>query len=210
MIAFSLAFPAGRTARRSFRLATVALASALVVGSPLVAQSAQDYGVQVAFLSTAIRSGGSNIQGAGVEPQFRINRLYSTESFGALSLGIGGQWTQHSSGGDDLTITGVFLEPRWVPATSSTQFFPYLSARLALLRQSSNFGSGSGGSGFGAGGGLAVKLTKTINLDAGVQIVRQTFGEFTFNSGGGALVGEFEPFTTYAAKIGLSLGFPSR
>jgi len=196
--------------RRSLRPIALALAATVGASFPLVAQSAQDYGVQLAFLATSIRSEGTTIRGAGVEPQFRINRLYATESFGALSVGLGAQWTKHSSGGDELTITGLFLEPRWVPATSSSKFFPYLSARLALLHQTSNFGSGSNGSGVGAGAGLAVKLTKTVNLDAGVQVVRQQLGDFEFNSGGGQLVGSFEPFTTYAAKIGLSLGFPSR
>ena len=49
------------------------------------------------------------------QPQFRINHLYRSAGSGVVSLGLGGQWTTHSSGQDDITITGLFVEPRWVP-----------------------------------------------------------------------------------------------
>ncbi len=160
------------------------------------AQSAQPYSLQFAALFAGFDNGGANVGGVGVEPQFRLNRLYSTDGFGALSLGIGGQYTSHSRGGDNLKISGLFFEPRWVPALKSNTIFPYLSARLAFLRQSNNFETPtSSGTGFGAGGGVAIKLTKTINLDAGVQLVRQKLGNF-------------DGFTTYTAKVGASVGFP--
>ena len=193
-------------ARHAFISAGLAIAT-ICSGAPQIhAQSAQPYSVQLAVLFTSFKNGGSSIGGTGVEPQFRLNRLYSTESFGALSLGIGGQYTMHSSSGQTLTISGLFLEPRWVPAAiRSNNVAPYLSARLAFLHQANNFGSSSNGSGFGGGGGLAIKLTKTTNLDAGIQLVRQTFGDIKLS--GGATT-SFLPFTTYAAKVGISLGFP--
>ena len=191
------------TARRTMTALTIAT----VVGalaSPLQAQSAQRYSVQVAALFTTISASGSSAAGAGVEPQFRVNRLYATEAFGALSLGLGGQYTVHNKAEDRLQIKGVFLEPRWVPPIGLTHVFPYLSARLALLQVHGDFqfaqGGTSTGSGFGAGGGLAVALTRTTNLDAGVQLVRQQFGKI------GTVT--FLPFTTYTAKIGLTVGFP--
>lgn len=194
--------------RLTFNSAGLVIAVICSAAPQVRAQSAQPYSVQLAVLFTSFKNGGSSsIAGTGVEPQFRLNRLYSTESFGALSLGIGGQYTSHSSSGQTLTISGVFLEPRWVPAAiRSNNVAPYLSARLAFLRQSNNFGSSSSGSGFGGGGGLAVKLTKTTNLDAGVQLVRQSFGDFKVN--GASQTSSFLPFTTYAAKVGISLGFP--
>ncbi len=196
-----------KSARHAFTAAGLAIATICGGAPPIHAQSAQPYSVQLAVLFTSFKNGGSSIGGTGVEPQFRLNRLYSTESFGALSLGIGGQYTTHSSSGQTLTISGLFLEPRWVPAAiRSNNVAPYLSARLAFLRQSNNFGSSSSGSGFGGGGGLAIKLTKTTNLDAGVQLVRQSFGDFKVN--GASQTSSFVPFTTYAAKVGISLGFP--
>jgi len=186
---------------------TVALAVASASLSKVaIAQSAQKYAVQFAVLSTSIDgTGGNSIGGVGVEPQIRYNLAYAKESLGGLTLGLGGQWTSHSSGSDNLKISGVFLEPRWVPRTRSNRLFPYISGRLALLRQSSNFGSASTGAGFGAGAGLAVKLTPTVNLDAGLALVRQRFGAFVFSDNS---TGEFNPFTTYAAKIGFTVGFP--
>ena len=55
------------------------------------AQSAQPYAVQASALFTTITAGNASISGAGIEVQPRYSRLYATESFGALSLGIGGQ-----------------------------------------------------------------------------------------------------------------------
>ena len=169
------------------------------------AQSAQKYALQVAVLGTGIRyGGGTTANGVGIEPQLRFNRLLSRERF-AISLGIGAQYTSHTAGGDKLNIAGAFLEPRFVPVIGSSRVFPYLSGRLAFLQQSSNFGTESTGLAFGAGGGLVLKLSNSVNLDAGVQLVRQQFGDFEFNDGA---AGTFNPFTTYAAKVGLNFGFP--
>ncbi len=187
-----------QTSPRATGLAVSLLLSGGLLFAPHFAhaQSAQPYSLQLAALFTSFDNGGASVGGFGVEPQFRLNRLYSTDGFGALSLGIGGQFTSHSRGGDNLKISGVFLEPRWVPALKSNTVFPYLSARLAFLRQTNNFEAPtSSGNGFGAGGGLAIKLTKTTNLDAGVQLVRQKFSDL-------------KAFTTYTAKVGFSVGFP--
>ena len=193
------------TSRRIALAISSAIASAILV-TPLTAQSAQPLSLQLAALFTTIRASntGSSVGGAGVEPQLRYNRLLASEKFGALSLGLGGQYTIHKKVQDKLTITGFFLEPRWVPATGSSRIFPYLSARLALLHVDGDFqfaaGGSSTGSGIGAGGGMAVRLTRTANLDAGVQLVQQRFGKI------GTVT--FRPFATYTAKAGITLGFP--
>lgn len=195
-----------RTFQRLTRVSAAALFASVALSASATAQSAQKYAVQFAVLSTSIDgTSGNSIGGVGVEPQIRYNLAYAKESLGGLTLGLGGQLTSHSSGGDDLKISGLFLEPRWVPNTGSSRFFPYISGRLALLRQSSNFGSASGGTGIGAGGGFAIKLAPTVNLDAGLALVRQQFGAFVFTDN---TAGEFNPFTTYAAKIGITVGFP--
>jgi len=191
-------------AARAFRRGAAAVFGAVVSAEGTQAQSAQPYSAQLAVLFTTIRVGTTSVAGTGIEPQFRFNRLYATEGFGALSLGIGGQYAVHTRGNDRLRIGGVFLEPRWVPATGSSRLFPYLSARLALLQMNGRFqfaeGGNSGGSGLGIGAGLAVKLSRTANFDAGAQLVRQEFGTI------GTVT--FLPFTSYAAKAGISLGFP--
>ena len=200
-------------ASRISRLSPIVLAtvSSFFLCAPRVdAQGGQKYGFQIAVLSTSIGTGSDAISGVGVETQLRANTVYASEKF-VLSLGVGAQLTSHSAGSDKIVISGVFLEPRWVPHTPLERVFPYVSGRLSFLRQSSNFGSASTGPGFGAGVGLAILLTKTLNLDAGVALVRQQFGDFTFDTPDSrGSIGTFSPFTTYAAKIGLSWGFPNR
>lgn len=188
----------------------VALAvAALGHTTSLHAQGAQKYGFQLAGLATSIGAGDAAIAGGGIEAQLRANTVHATEGY-ALSLGVGVQATYHSSGSDTITIVGLFVEPRWTPALGSSRVFPYLAGRLTYLQQSSNFGSSSTGLGVGGGGGVAVKLTKRLNLDAGVALVRQRFGDFTLNDSSQGTERSFKPFTTYAAKVGISWGFPNR
>jgi len=194
-----------RSVRLAFGLLLIHGALASGTAATVAAQSAQKYALQVAVLGTGIRyGGGTTANGVGIEPQLRFNRLVSREQF-AISLGIGAQYTQHTAGGDELTIAGGFIEPRFVPVIGSSRVFPYLSGRFAFLQQSSNFGTSSTGLAFGGGGGLVIKLSSSVNLDGGVQLVRQQFGDFEFNDGA---PGTFNPFTTYAAKLGLNFGFP--
>ena len=192
-----------RLPRVALKLAVCVMLASLPSRS-LVAQSAQRFSLQLAALSTSVDFGtGGPTTGFGLEPQFRMNQLYSTSRV-VVSLGLGGQWTSHRAGLDTLTITGAFLEPRVLFLTSK-RIAPYLSGRAAMLRQSSNMGTSSSGSAFGVGGGIAYALSQRINLDAGVALLSQQFGTFVLNDGGSA---SFSPFTTYAAKIGLSWGFP--
>lgn len=196
------------TARRA-RAALTGLALLLPAG--LAAQSAQPVSVQISALATAIDNGGSNIGGVGVEPQLRFNWLKSATR-GVISVGIGGQWTRHTSGPDAIAITGVFLEPRWVFPVNSERFAPYGALRLGMLRQASTFelprvGTWEGsswGSALGGGGGFVVKLSERMNFDLGGAIVRQQFAELTLPSNLGFAYGN--GFVTYAVKAGLTLG----
>jgi hypothetical protein len=188
----------------------VPLVGVLALGaasSSVRAQGAQPFGLQLSVLSTTIRigSGTAASGGIGIEPQLRFNRLLRSEQ-GVLSLGLGGQWTTHTSGIDEITITGGFVEPRWVPALPYERVFPYLAGRVAVLNQSNNFGTSSSGLAYGAGGGLAFVVNTRLNIDAGVTLVRQQFGDITLTRSGLSGTGSFPTVTTYAAKIGFSLG----
>jgi hypothetical protein len=187
-------------------LAGVQCAVIIMCSTPQLAaaQNAQANAAQLSALFTTIRAGSSDVAGAGVEVQQRFNRLYATEAFGAVSLGLGGQYTVHTKVQDRLRILGLFIEPRWVPATGSSMLFPYLSARLAIQRMTGEFQFADGGSSIGtavgAGGGVAVKVTRRINLDAGAQFIRQQFGNVGVLPLGAR--------STYTARIGLSIGYP--
>ena len=173
------------------------------------AQGAQKFGAQLSLLGTSIgTNNGAQSAGIGAEAQLRMNHLYRSAGSGVVSLGVGGQFTTHTSAADEITITGVFVEPRWVPPLPFERVFPYAAVRVAVLNQSNNFGTSSSGAAYGAGGGIAFVVNSRINVDAGVAIVRQSFGDFEFTRTGTSGMGSFDPFTTYAAKIGLSVGFP--
>lgn len=176
----------------------------LAIAPAARAQSAQPYAVQLSGLVTTAKAANKRVAGFGVELQQRFNRIYASETFGATSLGIGLQYTEHTRVLDKLKITGVFIEPRWVPPIGTDEIFPYLSARVVVQRLRGEFqfadDGSTNGSMIGLGGGVAVKLSRVANLDAGVQLVRQSFGSL------GVL--EFTPYMTYAAKVGLSIGYP--
>jgi hypothetical protein len=193
------------------RLLVVLLLAAVV--TPLAAtgaQSAQRTSVQLSILGTAIDNGSNDIGGIGVEPQFRFNWLRSA-SRGVISIGIGGQFTQHALGTDDFTITGVFVEPRWVFPVNSERFAPYAALRLGFLNQSSSiqipgsvrWDGSSSGPALGGGGGFAVRLTSRMNLDVGGAIVSQKFGAVTLPT---RQVLYADRFYTYAVKAGVTLG----
>ncbi|MCU0634213.1 MAG: hypothetical protein MUE41_05010 [Gemmatimonadaceae bacterium] len=195
---------------RSFRAlsAAAALAAVTAVGH---AQSAQPVSLQLSVLGTAIDNGPTNIGGIGVEPQVRFNWLKSA-SRGVISVGIGGQWTRHTSGNDEITIAGVFLEPRWVFPVNSERFAPYGALRLGVLQQRSTIDLGrvgvwegnSIGNALGGGGGFVVRLTPRVNIDIGGAIVRQQFGELTLPSNIGTIYGD--GVLTYAVKAGFTVG----
>jgi hypothetical protein len=182
----------------------VALLLFTIAIRPAAGQSAQRYAAQISAMTTTIRTGGTTVSGAGVDVQQRFSRIYSTETFGALSLGLGAQYSVHAKVRDRLRILGAFVEPRWVPPTSSTTLFPYVSVRAGVQRMAASFqfaNSGSTlGTSVGAGGGVAVRVTRTVNVDAGLQYVRQYYGSI------GTVT--FKPFSTYNARLGVSVGYP--
>jgi hypothetical protein len=186
------------------RLLVVALALPLALPlARLGAQGAQAASVQVSVLATAIRFNERTTAGIGFEPQLRANRLWVTNG-GVLSAGVGFQYSRHVRGPDHLTVTGGFAEPRFVFASSNARLFPYLAARLALLRQSNNFATSSSGSAIGGGGGFVYQLSDRLNLDVGGAFVRQTFGDITETATRRTL--QFQAFGSYALKAGLNLG----
>ena len=190
---------------RSFSRAmrrTAVVAAQVAAAATARAQSAQPYALQVAGVVTTIQPDGRRVTGAGIEPQLRVNRLISTENYGAISLGVGAQYTLHQSAGDRLQVAGLFIEPRWALPFSAGCAFPYLSARAAVLRATADFASAPDGSAYGSavsgGGGVSFRMTRTANLDVGAQLVHQEFRSI------GAVA--FRPATTYAARIGVTLG----
>jgi hypothetical protein len=187
------------------RLPLVVGAALALVSSDGSAQSRQPYSVQASVLATAINFNAQNVGGVGIEAQLRANRLAVSER-GILSAGLGFQSSSHTSGSQRVDLRGVFLEPRYAFVLQSDRWFPYLAARIAVLRQSGNFATASNGFGAGAGGGVVVALSPRVNLDFGGAAIRQTFGDVTLTGTAQGTPARFEPFFGYALKAGINLG----
>src|SRR5262245_37313915 len=95
----------------------LALAGSTLAIATAGAQARQPWSVQGSVLYTTQDLGPSagGVGGVGVEAQIR-------RTLPRWSLGAGVQYSSHSQGGDDLSLTGVFVEPRLVLAVSSGRF----------------------------------------------------------------------------------------
>jgi hypothetical protein len=194
------------SARRWFAVILAGFATTAAGAAAASAQSAQPWSLQASVLAASQKFGDRSISGVGFEGQLR----YTPAAL--WSLGGGVQYTSHPSGGDEMKITGVFLEPRYAFDIGSTRMAPYVAGRLALLKQALTLEAqpgrefSSGGSAIGAGAGLLIRATNTINLDFGAAFIRQSFSDATE----GSQTVKFPAFTGYVAKGGLSFGFGTR
>ena len=144
------------------------------------AQTAQRMSVQVSGLGVTLSGDAyANLKnGPGFEAQFRYNP-------GALSFGGGFQYSDHKADdtgiGGGIHLLGGFFEPRYVFATQSPTFAPYVSGRLAYLRQDLNlegFEGNANGFQVNGGGGVLMRLSSNVNVDLGA-----TFGYIDFGAG---------------------------
>ena len=170
------------------------------------AQSAQPYSVQASFLAASQKIGNSLVSGPGFEGQLR----YTPAAL--WSIGVGFQYSSHSSSGDEIRIMGGFIEPRYAFDIGSDRVAPYIAGRLALLRQVLTLDEeptlefSSGGTAFGGGAGMLIRLSPTVNIDLGAAFVSQGFRDAS--DGGVEIL--FKRFSGYVAKAGFSFGFGTR
>jgi len=191
-----------------FRFRYAAVLGVMVGAEPAIAQSRQTWSVQGSALYTAQDFGGQagTIGGFGFEGQAR-------RRFTRFTLGAGVQYSRHTSGPDALGLTGIFLEPRYVPNISAGSFAPYLAGRAVFLHASLDSDllgatGSSNGFAFGAGAGLIYPLTPRVNFDVGGAVLRQSLGNMTLDDAGDIEV-EFPSFFGYVVKAGFSIGFES-
>lgn len=171
------------------RHTAVALAvAAVVAAAPLAAQTGQRYSVQGSLIYTGLfgKAFDEIKDGGGAEIQFRV-----TPS--AVSVGGGLQLTKHDPDGDaadffeSITLTGVFLEPRYVLPMGGANYAPYLSGRFAFSKMTFELAPGVASPGIevtveeptgptiNVGGGVLFVLSTRVNLDVGA-----TFGYTQF------------------------------
>ncbi len=170
-----------------------ALAALAVVGVPvasLSAQSAQRWSIQASAISVGAQGEAYEglSGGAGIEAQVRLTP--SIWSFGA-----GFQFSTHTLdfGGDteDVTLTGVFIEPRRILDMGSEKFAPYISARLSFLQQAlevpvngTTISASASGTQVNGGGGILFRLSPKVNLDVGATYGLINFGDVEVSAAG--------------------------
>jgi hypothetical protein len=136
----------------------------LVPSTPVAAQSAQKFSLQVSGLYIKFDGSayGDMSSGSGGEAQIRYTA-------GSVSLGIGYQYTRHTMIGEEGTMStaGMFMEPRYVFTISKPNFAPYISARLSLLQMQGIMPDNSSGGNINLGGGVLTRVSSRVNFDLG-------------------------------------------
>jgi hypothetical protein len=164
------------------RLAFLAFALAAVVPPTVAsAQTRQKLSFQASGLYAGL--GGDAYEGLTSGPGGEAQIRYTP---GAFSLGLGVQYTSHDVKSDPFvgtsSMVGVFAEPRYVLPLNSSWVFPYVSARLAVVRLGisvSGIEAHGTGSQLNAGGGVLIRLATNLNLDVGATMGRIDIGKQT-------------------------------
>src|SRR5262245_27412796 len=168
-----------------------ASAASVFLTAGLHAQSAQRYSIQASGLavSTFGKAYDGLKAGPGFEAQFRITP--SVWSFGFGIQGSTHSFDDADLSGKNVTLAGAFFEPRRVVDVGSSQVAPYVSARLAYLRQSididvggTNVYASAGGAEINGGGGVLTRLSPRVNLDLGATFVLIKFGDVELEAAG--------------------------
>jgi hypothetical protein len=170
---------------------TVLLAGLTLLTTPLMAQSAQRFSAQGSLLY--VSPSGDAYEGLSAGAGFEAQVRYTPS---ALSIGLGYQRSSHDidlGEGfiEDATISGVFVEPRYVIDVGSMTYAPYVAARLAKLTQAvevEGLEASASGTQVNLGGGLLVRLTTRVNLDLGVTYGTIDFDDVTLEYQGDTVV----------------------
>lgn len=186
------------------RLPIVAAMALLLAPAGLHAQSPSKVFVQLSAFSTGIMATDVTIGGVGFEGQLRSRTKY-VPSVGLISIGVGGQFASHATSNDiGISIIGAFVEPRLLFPIGTGGFGPYISGRVALMRQTNDIATATTGPAFGGGVGVEFALRPSVTLDVGASALMQSFGESSAPSGRVFMSGSL---TSYAIKAGLRFGF---
>ena len=210
----------------------------------LEAQSRQRFSVQISGIGNLLFGDaetsegfffGAPSHGGGGELQLRFTP--SAFSIGAgLQVAIHGSntppdfGTLEESSDQSFTLSGIFVEPRYVFGGSGNRAF-YGSGRLALSTIKGDneatgydcegdpfcdnpvlieFSSEGDATGFtlNVGGGMLIALTDRVNLDVGATAGLKDFGELDVSVGEGGAIkqGSLGRFTNIVMRVGLAIG----
>lgn len=202
---------------RTPALLACAITLVAATASPVQSQSAQRWSLQVSGLSVGAQGDAYEglSRGNGFEAQVRL-----TPS--VWSFGVGLQFSSHSiefedGTPEDVTLTGLFIEPRRIIDVGSSTFAPYLSGRLSFLQQAIEVDLGGGttvsasasGAQVNGGGGVLFRLSPRVNLDVGATYGLINFGDVEVSASGlGSTTVEGSSGTgrNLVLRLGLAIG----
>jgi hypothetical protein len=196
--------------RAPFQLSLVSLLLALAL--PAGAQTRSLWSIQGSVLYAGLE--GEAYSGTDPGPGFeaQIRRRLSP----LWSLGCGFQGTYHSLSAfsGDVSLQGIFCEPRRIVDINSDVVFPYVSARGAVLRQSLSSGtlhSSADGATINVGAGLMVPFGNTASdhptlLEFGGSAGYTTFGEYSTVDPSGTRTGSTGSGWNFVLRVGIAIG----
>lgn len=201
---------------RTPALLACAITLVATTASRVESQSAQRWSLQFSGLSVGAQGEAYEglSRGNGFEAQVRLTP--SVWSFGA-----GLQFSSHSIDFDgtpeDVTLTGIFIEPRRVIDVGSSSFAPYVSGRLSFLQQAIDLDVGGGttvsasasGAQINGGGGVLFRLSPRVNLDVGATYGLINFSDVEVSASGlGTVTVEGSSGTgrNLVLRLGLAIG----
>lgn len=194
----------------------IGLATIVLHSTDAAAQTGQRFSIQGSGLYTNHRGDGFRTMTAGTG--FELQGRYTP---GSLSIGSGVQYTVH---GDSeakadghhaaIHLLGLFVEPRYVIATSSDRAAPYLSARfvVATFDVKVDFSDGetlaftSNGVTANVGGGLLLRMSNRVNLDFGATVGYSNYQDTEGTVGGQSFYMAMGSGPAVVARIGLAVG----
>jgi Outer membrane protein beta-barrel domain len=191
------------------RRSSIVLPLMLLTAGGASAQSAQAISLQVSGIYNGLYGDVFDNLNSGVGGEAQIR--YTP---GALSLGLGAQYTIHSLDApftENAQFLGAFFEPRYRIHTGSNVVAPYVSARFAWLNMGFSGDDLSVSSDFiqlNAGGGLLYRVGPRLNLDLGATFGYNRLGAGTFDSKSRGRLKTFgaESGTNVVVRFGFAFG----
>jgi len=201
----------------SLRSTVATLVTLAAVSTPVAAQSAQRWSVQVSGIAVGVFGNAYEDLATGYGGELQVRLTPSLWSYG-----LGVQSSVHdltTLAGQTVSLTGLFFEPRRVFDVGSAKYAPYLAARFSYLEQSADITQQTGGTGTALlaasgfqgniGGGVLVKLTPRVNLDLGLTLGAIRFGDATLTVNGqpaGSFTGTSGTGQNAVVRAGVAIG----
>jgi hypothetical protein len=130
---------------------------------------------------------------------------------GGLQIGLALQRNSHGADfvDDDIAVTAVMLDSRYAFRVTGSNLEPFLGARAGRAQRSaevSDIDVSSGGFLFGVLGGLALPVSRTVNLEFAASLYQVSFGEAKAD-GYGTIDDTDASGTSLGLRVGVNIRF---